>query len=241
MTLYTSTLQAREDIASGTSAFRFRRPEGFEFAAGQAIDVVLSPMAGTPDDAAMRHTFSIVSAPFQDELVIATRMRDSRFKRSLAALHIGARVTIDGPFGSLALHKDRSRAAIFIAGGIGITPFVSILRQATEDRLPQLMVLLYSNRRPEDSAFLAELASLHEANPNFRLVATMTQMSGSQQRWDGRTGVIDEALLKATVGDLPKPVFYVVGPPSMVEAMRRTLKLAGFDDDDIRSEEFYGY
>jgi len=241
MTIYTTTLQAKEDVASGTMAFHFRRPDGFDFKAGQAIDLVLSPKSGSPVEASERHTFSIVSAPFQDELVIATRMRDSSFKRALAALQIGAQAAIEGPFGSLVLHNDPARAAVFIAGGIGITPFVSILRQATADRLPRQIVLLYSNRRPEDSAFLAELARLHTTNPNFRLVATMTQVSGSRQRWDGKTGVITEALLKSTVGDLPRPVFYVVGPPGMVQAMRETLIRVGFDEDDVRSEEFYGY
>ena len=241
MTVYTTTLQAREVIASNTMAFHFRRPEGFDFKPGQAIDLVLAPKNGTANEAGERHTFSIVAAPFQDELVVATRMRDSSFKRALGSMQIGAQATIDGPFGSLALHEDRTRAAVFIAGGIGITPFVSILRQATADRLPQRIVLLYSNHRPEDSAFLAELAKLHEANPNFRLVATMTRMESSSQRWDGSTGVITEALLKSEINDLPKPLFYIAGPPSMVEAMRETLNRAGIDDRDICSEEFYGY
>jgi ferredoxin-NADP reductase len=241
MTLYTTTLQSKEDVASGTMAFHLRRPDGFDFKAGQAIDLLPSPKNASPVEASERHTFSIVSAPFEDELVIATRMRDSSFKRALAVLDIGATVEIEGPFGSLALHKDRARAAVFIAGGIGITPFVSILRQATADRLPQRMVLLYSNRRPEDAAFFSELARLEASIPNFRLVATMTQVSDSRQRWDGKTGVITEALLKTTVGDLPKPVFYVVGPPGMVQAMRETLSRVGVDPDDIRSEEFYGY
>lgn len=241
MTTYTARLEAREEIAEGTMAFHFEKPEGFEFKPGQAIDVVLPVQGLAPDDQGARHAFSIVSAPFQDELVIATRMRDSAFKRALKSLPMGSQVTIDGPFGSLGLHKDRTRAGIFIAGGIGITPFVSILRQAARNRLQQRLILLYSNRRPEDAAFLAELQQLAAQSESFHLSATMTQASSSSRRWEGATGLITGEFVKSVVGDLAAPIFYVVGPPGMVEAMRQTLSRAGIDDDDIRSEEFYGY
>jgi len=241
MTTYTVRLEAREEIAEGTMAFHFEKPDGFEFKPGQASDVVLSRQTANPDDHSARHTFSIASAPFQDELVVATRMRDSVFKRALKSLPLGSQVTVAGPFGSLGLHNDRTRAGVFIAGGIGITPFVSILRQAARNRLQQRLILLYSNRRPEDAAFLAEMQQLSAQNVNFRLVATMTQMSASSRPWAGQTGLITEQLLKSVVGDLAAPIFYVVGPPGMVEAMRQTLNHAGINDDDIRSEEFYGY
>ena len=241
MSTYTTTLEAREEIAEGTMAFQFRKPKGFEFVPGQAIDLVLSGPTTAPDDQNGRHAFSIVSAPFEEQLIVATRMRDSVFKRALKSLPMGSPVMIDGPFGSLGLHNDRTRAGVFIAGGIGITPFVSILRQATKDCLSQRLILLYSNRRPEDAAFLVDLQQLEEQNPHFRLVATMTDMHLSSRTWPNQTGLITADLVASVVGDLPKPIFYVVGPPGMVEAMRQTLHRGGIDNDDIRSEEFYGY
>lgn len=241
MTTHTTTLKVREEIAEGTMAFHLRKPTGFEFKPGQAIDVVLSLQTTTPDDPGARHAFSIVSAPFQDDLVVATRMRDSIYKRALKAMAVGSQLTIDGPFGSLGLHNDHTRAGILIAGGIGITPFMSMLRQAAQDQRQQHLILLYSNRRPEDAAFLAELERLEEKNPNFRLVATMTEMHASSRPWAGQTGLVTAELVARVVGDLVAPIFYIVGPPGMVEAMRQTLNRAGIDDDDIRSEEFYGY
>lgn len=241
MTTHTTTLDAREEIAEGTMAFHLRKPTGFEFKPGQAIDVVIPLKAAMPDDQGARHAFSIVSAPFQDDLVVATRMRDSVYKRALKAMAVGSQLMIDGPFGSLGLHKDPTRAGILIAGGIGITPFMSMLRQAAQDLRKQRLILLYSNRRPEDAAFLAELQQLEEKNPNFRLVATMTEMHASSRPWVGQTGLVTAELVARVVGDLAAPIFYVVGPPGMVEAMRQTLNRAGIDDDDIRSEEFYGY
>jgi ferredoxin-NADP reductase len=197
-----------------------------------------------PADAApegLRHAFSIVSAPHESELVVATRMRSSPFKDALASLAIGAPAAIDGPFGSLTLHKNPERPALFIAGGIGITPFISMLRHAVDAGLQHKVVLLYSNRRPQDSAFIAELQDLEAKNAKFRLVATMTDMAGSRDAWTGETRRIEEAFLHEVGAQLVNPVHYVVGPPAMVGAVRDALEESGADADDIRSEEFYGY
>ncbi|MBS1191710.1 MAG: oxidoreductase FAD/NAD(P)-binding domain protein [Rhodocyclaceae bacterium] len=240
MNAYETRLEGREEVAEGTTAFHFGKPRDFSFKPGQAVDVVLPAAAGT-DPQGIRHAFSLVSGPFEDHLTIATRMRDSAFKGALKALAIGSTVTLDGPFGALTLHNNRARPAVLIAGGIGITPFMSILRQAARDHLPQRLVLLYSNRRPEDAAFLAELQELEQRLENFRLVATMTRMDQSTRTWAGETGVIDPALVNRVANGLPQPICYLAGPPRMVEAMHKLLNLAGVDDDDIRSEDFYGY
>ena len=233
-------LRERRELAEGTMAFHFEKPAGFAYKAGQAIDVVLPGDPGA-DEQSVRHAFSIVAAPFEDELVIATRMRDSVYKRALKSLPVGASVGIEGPFGTLTLHRDRTRDAVFIAGGIGITPFMSILRQAAKDGFAQRISLLYSNRRPEDAAFLAELQQLDRANDRFRLVATMTEMAKSALAWYGETRLADAGLLQAATRGLAAPIHYLAGPPAMVAGMRKMMNTAGIDDDDIRSEDFYGY
>jgi len=237
---YQTTLLGREEIAAWTMAFHLAKPAGFTFKSGQAIDVVLSNQAGQ-DESNARHTFSIVTAPFEDRLTIATRMRDTPFKNCLKDLPDGSPIDIDGPSGSLLLHNRHERAAIMIAGGIGITPFVSILRQATKESQQRRLVLLYANHRPEDAAFLAELQALERSNENFRLLATMTRMGNSSEPWSGATGAIDAKLLREVSAEQAAPIYYLAGPPAMVAAMRQTLNDAGVDDDDLRSEEFYGY
>ena len=240
MTSLTVRLQRREEVARGTMAFHFDKPAGFSFRPGQAMDLILPDPAGASTESA-RHAFSIVSAPHEGELVVATRMRDSGFKNALAQLPIGATAEVEGPFGSLTLHNKPDRAAVFIAGGIGITPFISMLRHAAHTALQRRLVLLYSNHRPEDGAFLSELQRLEGEIPNFRLVATMTRMDESRMPWMGKRGKVDEALIKGVAAELPDPVYYVAGPPAMVGALRDTLERAGVDGDDIRSEEFHGY
>ena len=238
MSVHEVKLKGHLAVAEGTMAFQFSKPHGFEFKAGQAISLeLIDPPAEAGQGS---RTFSLVSAPFEQELVVATRMRDSAFKRALRALPDGASIRIDGPFGDLTL-CDPERPAVFIAGGIGITPFMSMLRQAAEDRSPRRLFLAYSNRRPEDAAFLDELQELERQNKHFRLMATMTDMSKSARKWSGATGYVDTDKLQRLVGDLAVPIYYVVGPPAMVEAMQGTLAAAGIVEDQIRTEEFYGY
>ena len=232
-------LLGSEAIAEGTRAFHFARPDGFTFNAGQAIDVSLDGAAGARD--ANRHTFSIASAPFENRLTVATRMRDSAFKRALAALPADAPLWLEGPSGSLTLHGDASRPAVFIAGGIGITPFMSILRQAARDRPARRLILLYANHRPEDAAWLEELKSLESSWPDFRLLPVMTAMNRSSQSWSGLAGRIDADMLKSVGAGLSHPVYYAAGAPGMVAAMRAVLNDRGVEDDDIRSEDFHGY
>lgn len=241
MATHAVRLKSRNPVAEGTMAFHFEKPVGFAFRPGQALDVVLKGQGAPAESGDARHAFSIVAAPFEDELVITTRLRDSAYKRALGALPVGAGVEIDGPFGSLVLHKNASRAAVLIAGGIGVTPFMSMVRQAARDGTPRDILLLYSNHWPEDAAFLAELQRLQETTPGFRLVATMTAMERSIRSWSGHKGRIDSELVKRVTKDLGAPIFYVAGPPGMVEAMRQVLIDTGVDEDDVRSEEFHGY
>src|SRR5579859_1242795 len=235
-----SKLIRREEVAEGTMAFHFEKPSGFTFKAGQSADVTLVDPPETDAEGNTR-TFSIASPPFENELVFTTRMRDTAFKRSLKNAALATEVKIGSAAGSFTLHKNLAKPAVFLAGGIGITPFLSVVRQADHDRLPHKMYLFYSNRRPEDAPFLEILQGLEKTNPNFRLVATMTEMVRSSRQWNGETSLIDGEMLTRHVGTLLGPIYYVAGPPPMVAAMREMLVGAGVDEDDVRTEEFAGY
>jgi ferredoxin-NADP reductase len=237
---YESKLLSRVEVAEGTMAFHFEKPSQFDFKPGQFADVTLFNPPETDSEGNTR-TFSIASSPFEDQLMFATRMRDTAFKRSLAKVRLGTNVKIDSPMGSFTLHKNPVRPAVFLAGGIGITPFASIVRQAAHDRLPHKLYLFYSNRRPEDAPFLELMQLLEESNPNFRLICTMTAMWRSQKEWKGEIGFIDKEMLSRHLPNLQGPIYYVAGPPAMVAGIRKMLVGTGIDEDDIRTEEFGGY
>jgi ferredoxin-NADP reductase len=241
---YTSELLSKQNIAEGTMAFSFRKPEGFDFRAGQAIDLTLIDPPETDGEGNTR-AFSVTSAPAEPQLMIATRMRDTAFKRVLKAAAPGLRVKIEGPTGSLTLHKNASKPAVFLAGGIGITPFRSMAMQAAKERLTHEIHLFYSNRTPEAAAFLDELQRLESENPHFHLVATMSGMDESDKTsrpaWSGETGNLDAEKLGRYLRSLNGPIYYIAGPPAMVAAMRDMAMQAGVDEDDIRTEDFPGY
>jgi len=230
----------RVEVAEGTMAFYFEKPSRFDFKPGQSADLTLSNPPET-DSAGNTRTFSIVSPPFENQLMFATRMRGTAFKGSLKKVPLGTQVKIDPPMGSFTLHKNSAKAAVFLAGGIGITPFLSIVRQADHERLSHKLHLFYSNRRPEDAPFLDVLQMLEKTNPNFRLVCTMTEMSKSKKEWKGETRRINQEILSRHLANLQGPIYYIAGPPAMVAGLRKVLVAANVDEDDIRTEDFAGY
>jgi ferredoxin-NADP reductase len=240
MTAHNVKLKKRQEIAEGTMAFHFEKPEGFQFRAGQFLNLRLLEPPETDAEGNQR-SFSIASAPDEDELMVATRMRDTAFKRVLKEMLLESEVKMAGPFGAFTLHRAGSRPAVFLTGGIGVTPFRSIVVQATQDKLPHRLFFFYSNRKPEDAAFLDELQQLEAENPNYKLIATMTQIEKSKRAWDGKTGYIDREMLTEIIPDLHAPIYYSAGPPGMVTAMRKMLEDSGVNDDDIRTEDFTGY
>jgi len=237
---YRVNLLNKKAVAEGTMAFSFAKPAGFDFKPGQSSDLTLLNPPETDTEGNVR-TFSIVSAPSESDLTFATRMRDTAFKRVLRSMAPGTEIKLEGPMGSFNLHKNASKPAVLLAGGIGITPFMSMVREAARQKDPHQIYVFYSNRRPEDTAFLDELTALEQQNPNFHLIATMVEMDKSKQLWNGERGFIDAPMLKRHLPELNGPIYYIAGPPAMVAAVRDMLAKAGVDEDDIRAEDFAGY
>jgi ferredoxin-NADP reductase len=240
MCAYQTTLLGRTEVAEGTMAFQFGKPTDFVFSPGQYIDLTISDSQGGPANG-LTHTFSIASSPLDERLLVTTRMRNTVFKQALSILPIGSPARIEGPMGSFSLHKNTARPAVFLAGGIGIAPFLSMLSYATGERLRHSIVLFYANRRLEDAAFMDSLWKLECANPRFRFVPTLTRVTNNNGDWRGKTGHISSKMIVTRVGRLAGPIYYIAGPPTMVAATRRTLNEVGVDEDDIRTEEFVGY
>ncbi len=226
-------------VARGTLLVTFDLLGGaVDFTPGQYFFVTL-PDVGHQDDKGPRRHITVVTSPNEKGVLgFATRMRDSAFKRSLAALPVGADVDVEPPKGSFALPADVSRPLVFVAGGIGITVFRSMLRYIQEEGLPYRVTLIYSNRDRESTAFLDELQELAEENANLRLILTMTQDPG----WEGETRRIDSAFFRHHLGEnLEENTFLVAGPPAMVEAMQEALAEAGVPERNVMAERYSGY
>lgn len=234
------TLANRREVAVNTMAFHFEKPQGFAFKAGQYVSLAEIDPPETDAKGSTR-TFSIASAPEEAEVMITTRMRDSAFKRWLKAMKLGTKLTMEGPFGDLVLHPDASRPAVLLAGGIGVTPFRSIVVSAARTKLSHRLFLFYSNHRPEDAAFLDELGKLQEVNPSYSFIGTMTNMKSAARSWHGESGRIGKEMIFRYVPESARPIYYVAGPPGMVLAMEETLTEAGVTAEHIRTEEFFGY
>ncbi len=230
----------KKEAAEGTMAFFFERPDEIAFRAGQHAEWTLINPPETDAEGNSR-MFSLASSPSEKRLMIATRMRDTAFKRILGRMNIGDTLQIASPHGSFTLHDDVTKPAVFLIGGIGITPVFSIIKDATENELPHQLYLLYSNRRPEDAAFLKELQELSTKNQNFKFIPTMTEPGKSSQDWNGETGYIDRSMVEKYIKDMQTAIYYLSGPPAMVGAMRKLLNEAGVNDDYIKTEEFSGY
>jgi ferredoxin-NADP reductase len=222
-------------------AFQFEKPASWTYKAGQFVDITLLNPPETDAEGNTRG-FSISSAPEEPTIMVTTRLRDTAFRRVLRKMPLKSEVRIEGPFGNLTLHKDATRPAVMLAGGIGITPFRSMIVNATKEKLAHHIFLFYSNRRPEDTAFLQEFQTLETQNPNFNLIATMTEVEKSSL-WKGEVGMIDHKMLDRHLKAWywARPIFYIAGPPQMVRDLQTMLTKAGVDSDDIRTEEFSGY
>jgi ferredoxin-NADP reductase len=238
--VFQAKLKSRDLVAESTMSFRFEKPASFVFTAGQFIDIDLLSPSETDAEGNTRG-FSVSSAPYEDIIMVTTRLRDTAFKRVLKTLPLETEVKIEGPFGNLRLHNDVKRAAVFLAGGIGVTPFRSILLDAASKRLPHHIFLFFSNHRPEDAPFLDELQSLGKSNANYNFIGTMTHMEKSQRSWPGERGVINREMLDKHLKEASSPIYYIAGPPGMVKGLHAMLQAAGVDEDDIRIEEFTGY
>jgi len=240
MAEFQMSLVDRQRIARDTMAFSFNTIETrYEFRAGQHADFVFE--APSPESAGDNsRTFSFANSPNDSGLVmIALRMRQTGFKTALKAAALGTRFKVSRPRGSFTLHKDVTKPAVFLAGGIGITPIRSILHWATQKRLPHKLYLFYSNRSLKDEAFLEDLESLAAQNPSFTLIPTISRIK--TPAWPYENGPIDLNLLRRYLQGLTGPIYYVAGPSGMVTAMTALVRSSGVSDDDIKTEEFGDY
>ena len=231
-------MKETREVAEGTLLTVFDLDgEQVDFKPGQYFWVEL-PDRGYQDERGLRRHISVVTSPTeQGVLGLATRLRDSAFKKTLAELRVGDEVDVEQPKGDFALPEETDAEYVFVAGGIGITVFRSMLRYIRDERLPYRVTLVYSNRDRAGAPFLDELADLEQELPDLRLILTMTD----EENWEGETRRVQADMLRDHLGDLERYRFLVAGPPQMVEAVADELKEAGVAEERILPSRFAGY
>ncbi|MDQ3857897.1 MAG: FAD-dependent oxidoreductase [Actinomycetota bacterium] len=234
-----ATLAEKREVAKGTLLALFDlQGEEVDFRPGQYFFVTLLDPPYDDEKGPRRHISVVTSPTERGVLGLCTRLRDTAFKRSLQELPLGAEVEVEPPKGKFVLPEDTSRPYVFVAGGIGITVFRSMLRYIADAALPYRVTLVYSNRTEAEAAFLDELRDLERRLPDFRLVLTMTQDPG----WQGETRKIDAAFLRDHLGArLDDATVLVAGPPGMVAAMQEALATAGVPEDRVIADKYSGY
>ena len=232
-----ATVAETREVAKGTLFVLFAVDGYPAYRPGQYFWVEL-PDRGHTDENGLRRHISLATSPTESGVVgLATRLRDTAFKRTLAELEVGDEVEVEEPKGSFLLPEDTEAEYVFVAGGIGITVFRSMLRFIADERLPYRVTLIYSNRDRESAAFLDELEELERRIHGLRVILTMTDEPG----WEGETRHLDADVLGELVGGLEGKTFLVAGPPRMAEAVADSLRGAGLPEDRALADKFSGY
>ena len=221
----TLTLIEKEHLIDNIWAFRFKPDVPLSWTAGQYVRVELPH--DNPDKEGTKRWFTNSAAPFEGIVQITTRVTQSTFKQALSKLEPGSMALqlIEQPEGDF-IWQNTELPLVFVAGGIGVTPFRSILRQRTHDGQPLNATLVYGSRTPE-VPFKDEITQW-QADPTFKVQYAV----GSP--------LTAESLSKL-VPELNKSLVYVSGPEPMVEALGDDLKQHGLPEAQLKQDFFPNY
>lgn len=214
-------------------SFRFPRPPSLVYKAGQFMFITIK----IGEKEARKH-FTISSGPTETEFIEFTKkLTGHEFSNALDALKMGDWARIDTPYGRFTFEGEFRKIGM-LSGGIGITPLRSICKYCTDMRLDTKITLLYGNRTERDIVFRKELEEMQEQNRNLKVVFTVSEAG---ENWTGYTGRIDAQMIEKEIPDYTERVFYICGPPGMVDAMENLLKDLNIPQENIKKENFPGY
>jgi ferredoxin-NADP reductase len=228
-TNFQEIIQRTNDVTS----FRFPRPEGLEYKPGQFLFVTLKQ-----GDKELSKHFSFSSSPTEkDHIEFTKKLTDHEYSEALKAVKVGDWARIDAPYGQFTFEGEYPKIAL-LGGGIGITPFISICKNATDKGLNNKITLFYGCRTENDIVFRKEFEDLAQKNKNLKLVFTLNEAT---PQWKGATGIINADMVKRELPDYKETIFYACGPPPMVKAMEALIESLGLPKTQLKLEYFTGY
>ena len=227
---------AVQDVIPRTSmvtSFRFPRPPTLDYKAGQFFFITIKQ-----GEKELNKHLSFSSSPTEkDHIEFTKKFTDSEFSSALKTLKQGDWARIDAPYGQFTFEGEHPKIGL-LAGGIGITPLVSICKYCTDTHLNTKITLLYGCRTQNDFAFKKELEAMQEQNPNLKIVFTVNEATDN---WNGAVGVINMDMVKKEIPDYKETMFYTCGPPPMVEVMEKLVESLGLPKTQLKREYFSGY
>lgn len=213
-------VQQKKSETNNSFSLILEKPQGFSFYAGQYLDIELP----VQDKLGNSRTFTISSSPTEHFLMITSKKGITPFKKFMEKLKKGDTITTSHPIGTFTL--DESVPAVFMAGGIGITPFRSIIKYALDKHLSTPMTLIYCSSG--DFVFKEELDQWQKQLSNLTTNYIDTSKEGRLKKLD-------------TKHIIPNTIYYLAGPPTMVDDLENILLKEGTDQTNIRTDRFDGY
>lgn len=235
--LYKLTLIERRETAENTMSFFCKKPAGFDFKPGQFVTLICDTMT-VKDRMGDRRAMSIASSPTEKTVHFSMRKSESAFKQSMANLKKGDTLSMLGPLGTFTMPEDTTKPFVFIAGGIGITPFRSMVKYATDKKLPHNIILMYCCHHERDMTYRMEFHDLVLQNKKLTFIPTLTKPDNQDTAWDGKFGKVDENFIQDAVQNPISAIYMIVGPPRMVDGIEETLHGLNVPDEQICTEKF---
>jgi ferredoxin-NADP reductase len=215
------------------TSFRFPRPVDFTYKPGQFFFVALKQ--GGKE---LNKHFSFSSSPTETGFIEFTkRLTEHEYSMALKAAKVGDWARIDGPYGAFTFEGEYPKIAL-LAGGIGVTPFISICKNATDKKLQSEITLFLGCRTPDDIPFRRELEAIQQTNSKLKLHFVVNQPTPD---WKGAVGIITADMIQKELPDYKDNIFYCCGPPGMVTAMEKLIDRIGLPKTQLKLEYFTGY
>lgn len=235
-------LVKKEKSAKDVMTFYFDRTKvpNYDFLPGQYNRVIIPDVKDDPRGNS--RMFSIASSPTSKEfLMITTKISDSKFKQTFASLSEGDTVQFFGPVGRFVLDEKETGSHVFLAGGIGLTPFHSMLMYAADTMLSAEFILIVSFSTPEEMIYFEEIKALSENHPNIHIIYSLTQADKVPSDWKGETGRINADMISKHVPNHKDALFYICGSQVVTKALEEVVLQMNIKAENIRKEQFVGY
>jgi len=230
---FDASLKETISRTADTISYRFPRPTGFDYKPGQYMLVTIKSA-----DKELMHPFTISSNPTdQDFIEFTKKLTASEYSTTLKNMKSGSWARIDGPYGNFTCECEIEKI-LFLAGGIGITPFYSIMKYCTVKQLPTTMVLFYGCRNEQEIAFKQQIDDMQTKNSRLRAIYVLNEPTSN---WTGKVGFLTAELVRQEVPDFKDYIFYACGPPVMVSAMQKLVASLGLPETQLKLEALVGH